>query len=62
MFIHIISNKQHVAEGSDNNNLPHPWFVTGLTDAVIKKEKKVDNLFIIFIFFFFFYQYFYARF
>lgn len=33
MFIHTISNKQHVAEGSDNNNLPHPWFVTGLTYA-----------------------------
>ena len=34
MFIHTISNKQHVAEGSDNNNL-HPWFVTGLTDAKV---------------------------
>ena len=33
LFIHTISNKQHVAEGSDNNNLPHPWFVTGLTYA-----------------------------
>lgn len=33
MFIHTKSIKQHVAEGSDNKNLPHPWFVTGLTDA-----------------------------
>jgi len=29
MFINTISNKQ----GNDNNNLPHPWFVTGFTDA-----------------------------
>jgi hypothetical protein len=30
MFIHTILNKQH---NDNNNNLPHPWFVTGLTDA-----------------------------
>jgi hypothetical protein len=29
MFIHTMSNKQN----NDNNNLAHPWFVTGLTDA-----------------------------
>ena len=36
LFIHTISDKQHVAlserSGSDINLL-HPWFVTGLTDA-----------------------------
>ena len=40
MFIHTISNKQ------DNNNLPHPWFVTGLTDAegtfVLSFRKSED--------------------
>ena len=29
MFMHTMSNKQN----KDYNNLPHPWFVTGLTDA-----------------------------